>query len=284
MHMDSWLELGRRAPTELEGARLAVHYAAQPLAAAAYALLPMREDHSHTNLLWVASRRGFVGRELTAMHRGFLDPVGLRIGLLDKSGAEVDFVTLQGKTLAGTFGDFADVLRRAGEDLSSDGLRLPDYDLPASDLATSATFASEEAELTELAAWFHDADSALTRLSSTLLEGAEVRGWPHHFDLAALRTLKEGVDAESSSSIGAGFSPGDGSYSEPYYYVSPWPYPKSDELPSLASGGHWHTQGFTAAVLTASTIVAAGSAEKQQRLVDDFLATTVDASLRLLEP
>ena len=52
MNSNDWSPLGSVDPRELVDARLAVHYAAQPLAAAAYALLPMQSDHSHTNLLW----------------------------------------------------------------------------------------------------------------------------------------------------------------------------------------------------------------------------------------
>jgi hypothetical protein len=49
-------------------------------------------------------------------------------------------------------------------------------------------------------------------------------------------------------------SPGDGSYSQPYFYVSPWPYPDVSTLPPLVLG-HWHTEGWVGAVLTAEEIL-----------------------------
>jgi hypothetical protein len=64
MSSNEWSPLGSLDPRELVDARLAVHNAAQPLAAAGDALLPMQSDHSHTNLLWSPERRCFVGRPL----------------------------------------------------------------------------------------------------------------------------------------------------------------------------------------------------------------------------
>ena len=78
-----------------------------------------------------------------------------------------------------------------------------------------------------------------------------VRCWPHHFDIATLISL-EGGDPEHARSIGVGLSPGDESYAEPYFYVSPWPYPESDRLDDIAPIGRWHTAGFVAYVVIGS--------------------------------
>ena len=61
---------------------------------------------------------------------------------------------------------------------------------------------------------------------------------------------------ESARSIGVGLSPGDETYAQPYFYVSPWPAPKNPKLPALPPGGHWHTKDFFAAVATADELLA----------------------------
>ena len=62
-----------------------------------------------------------------------------------------------------------------------------------------------------------------------------------------------------------GLSPGDGTFAEPYFYLLPWPSPPG-ELPKL-DGGHWHTEGWTGAVLEASEFTS-GSSNGAQRDAD----------------
>ena len=76
--------------------------------------------------------------------------------------------------------------------------------------------------------------------------------------------------------MGVGFSPGDDSYAQPYFYVAPWPHPKQDDLPKL-SVGHWHTAGFTAAVLTGDDILQASPGS-----VADFLSNAIRSATDLL--
>ena len=45
---------------------------------------------------------------------------------------------------------------------------------------------------------------------------------------------------ESARTIGVGLSPGDENISEPYFYVTPWPYPPPAKLPKLPEIGAWY--------------------------------------------
>ena len=95
-----------------------------------------------------------------------------------------------------------------------------------------------------------------------LLHGARfrLRGREHMFEeLAkwysnAALCLNATQIGSSDRSMGVGMSPGDGSYAQPYFYVSPWPSPDVSTLPPLAAG-HWHTAGWVGAVLTAEEIL-----------------------------
>lgn len=134
----------------------------------------------------------------------------------------------------------------------------------------------------ELAAWFANADRSLTRLrnehAATMPSISPVRCWPHHFDIATLMFL-ETDDPEHARSVNVGLSPGDSSYDEPYFYVSPWPYPDAAKLPPLPAPGHWHTQGFIAAVAPASRII---SITDRQSAVEVFLQAAVAAAIGAL--
>ena len=271
-------EPGAVAPTELVEARLALHDAAQLTAAAAYALLPTAPDHSHANLLWSSERGGFVGRALPGGTRCALDPATLRTSLLGPDGGSRGELSVVGRTLEAAYVELGALLRRAGESVPAGGLRTPDYDLPDTPVRRGAAFEKPPAdELRELARWFALGHAALGRVSTRHLGGAEVRCWPHHFDLAALLTLDPGVEAEAARSLGVGLSPGDASYAEPYFYVSPWPAPDADALPE-PSAGRWHTDGFTSLVLTASEIVGPHAA----RRVEGFLESAVSLAFDLL--
>ena len=94
-------------------------------------------------------------------------------------------------------------------------------------------------------------------------------------------TLDSAVGAEEARSIGVGFSPGDGSYDQPYFYVTPWPYPDTEDLPPLAVGAHWHRTGWTGAVLTAERLISVPFAE-QQRTAREALDRAVAACSEVL--
>ncbi|HEY9621236.1 MAG TPA: hypothetical protein V6C78_12745 [Crinalium sp.] len=91
--------------------------------------------------------------------------------------------------------------------------------------------------------------------------------------MATLITLPN-TQSDESKTVGVGLSPGDQSYSEPYWYVSPYPYPELSSLPVLDIG-FWHTDHWVGAVLTASQV------EDEQNL-SAFLTAAVERSWELL--
>ena len=79
--------------------------------------------------------------------------------------------------------------------------------------------------------------------------------------------------------MGVGQSPGDDSYAEPYWYAGPYPFPPVNDLPQLAGGGHWHTEGWVGAVLPASDYI---DAPDQRAQVGAFIDSAVAACRKLL--
>jgi len=148
--------------------------------------------------------------------------------------------------------------RFATQGARSVGVHARDYDMPVSPLKSGDRFVGHLAELAELARWYDVGLDALTPCvsSPTLRAGASrattIRIWPHHFDMGAILYL----DATSDDrQIGIGLSPGDGSYAEPYLYVTPYPLVATPVFPPLPSGT-WRREGWTGAVLTGTEINA----------------------------
>jgi hypothetical protein len=240
--------LGQVAPSALGAARLELHWAAQVVAAAADAHLPKRADDGHTTMRWDSP--SMVGEAA----------IGLRVTdlVLTSMGAQFSLV---GKTLAEGMA-WAD--RQFDEPR---GMHARDYDMPASPVATGERFIGHLAQLAELARWYDLGLEALSRITAGEKRPTDLRIWPHHFDLGAIVYLDPTGEHRQ---IGIGLSPGDGSYAEPYFYVTPYPLAKDVVLPSLPSGT-WRREGWTGAVLTGSEIV--GGADPHA-----FLRGAVDAA------
>lgn len=273
----SWKTLGAVLPGELAEARLQLHWAAQLLSAPGSSLLAAAEDFSHTNLGWDSELGLLSGRSV--------GPDSLGAGLVFES---LDLVLIDGQRerssmrLAGRTPQEA--LAWLNKQLAAkDGsLSLPTHDMPSHALARGGLFSEANSESrAELAAWFSNSFDLLGELVADQENASPVRCWPHHFDVASLITLDPGAAVEEARSIGVGFSPGDGSYDQPYFYVTPWPYPKTDALPDLDSPARWHTEGWTGAVVTVEQLISLPAAE-QHRRVRQALQQALAASAELL--
>lgn len=273
----TWKTLGTVSPTELSGARVQLHWAAQLLSAPGVSLLPAAEDYSHTNLGWDPELDVLSGRNVGSVPlRAALVFEGLELAVLD-SERERSSMRLAGHTVQQGLSWLAREL--ACDDTA---LALPVHDMPSHPVGEGGVFSDAGAQArSELAAWFANAFSLILEVAADEATASPVRCWPHHFDVASLITLDAGVGAEEARSIGVGFSPGDGSYDQPYFYVTPWPYPDATNLPSLAAGMDWHTSGWTGAVLTAERLLSVPPGE-QQRTARKALGSAVAASRELL--
>lgn len=94
------------------------------------------------------------------------------------------------------------------------------------------------------------ASSILGRVVEPLPNAGPVLLWPHHFDVSSMVTIAKGTkaDHEDARTITLGRSPGDSAYDHAYWYVTPWPYPETEQLPEIEAGT-WHTSGWVGAVL-----------------------------------
>jgi hypothetical protein len=279
--INSWARLGAVAPDALLEARLQAHYAAQILAAAGASLIKPLPDDSHTACEWYDRVQALVGGEIPGGLRAGLRLRDLRLLLLTKEGIELASTPLVGRTLNDGIAWLAGQLA-AQSGVEKPVLKRPGYELPAHALGDGAAFKLEAAPAAELATWFANADRALQFVAAREPEALQVRCWPHHFDMATPLNLDPFVPREKARSIGVGMSPGDETIRQPYFYVTPWPAPKTEKLPGLPGGGTWQRKGWTGAVLTAAKLVSADSAERQVETLTDFLDSALTACRELL--
>jgi hypothetical protein len=275
----SWRPLGGVDAAKLREARLQAHYAVQWLARLARAAVPAQPDDSHTNLGWDDRLDGFVTHPL---------PDGARLGLrlsdltLTAEGGEAG----RAFPLIGR----SDAEAREWMDLvfAADGLDVQALDAPSPyamrphAIAQGGTYGGDiAAALRELAAWFADGQIAIETVRRAMLgyghDAPAPRCWPHHFDLATLASFPLPRGA-TTAHVGAGLSPGDRYYAEPYFYLSLYPAPDPSALPPLPPLGHWHVEDFTGAVVTATAIRAAARPEAD---TDAFLAAALEAALAM---
>ena len=93
-------------------------------------------------------------------------------------------------------------------------------------------------------------------------ETSPIQLWPHHFDLSMLWLPGEkipGQDPEneeySDKQMNFGFTFGDDTIAEPYFYVTAYPLPDSLPKLQLPAEARWHNEGFNGAVLLYKDLV-----------------------------
>ncbi|MDH3622636.1 MAG: hypothetical protein OES69_02845 [Myxococcales bacterium] len=274
----SWKPLGSVLPDTLIEARVELHWATQLVSAVGTSLLPPQPDFSHTNCGWLGELGVLAGRAVGEdALRAALVFQGLELVVLDDT-EERATLSLAGRTLEEGRVWLANELG-----VPSDELRLPEHEMPSHPVGDGGVFSEARADQrTELAAWFADASRLLNELVVDEPASSPVRCWPHHFDTASLIVLDPDAGPEEARSVGVGFSPGDQSYEQPYFYVNPWPYPDADALPPLEEGVRWHTTGWTGAVLTADQVISVPP-EQQQAHASRALNSAIAASRAVLD-
>lgn len=282
----SYITVEKINSQELTESRLQLHYAVQYIAATGAALLEPLPDHSHTSMAWNPILEAFVGSTIRATQpfQIALDPVSLTLILIDRQNDTIVSLPLHGKTMLEGLDWLQQEISKLGADASKIVfLDYPPDDFPEHSLAHGAFFdARQELALRELTDYYIIAHQLLQMIVTTTENASAIHIWPHHFDIATLITLP-GTKNGNPLTVGVGLSPGDTSYQEPYWYVSPYPYPDPANLPILKGQAFWHTQHWVGAVLRASQFTENANAQTQQQQVATFLHSALKASITLLK-
>jgi hypothetical protein len=119
---------------------------------------------------------------------------------------------------------------------------------------------------------FASAERIFNRHRMTLSgEVSPVQLWPHGFDLSTewfgarmVKVEEGGQVAEHLAQLNLGFSPGEPSHHEPYFYSNPWPF-EQDRLVNqpLPHGARWFTQSWQGSLLPYAALVDDPQAEEK---------------------
>ena len=209
-----------------------------------------------------------------------LDPVNLVASIYGERERLLASQKLDGMTIAESLNWHKQAISTLGIDTSKvKFLDYPPDDFPDHPLARGERFdASQTRQRQELVSYYDLTHNLLQAIAADIVGASPICIWPHHFDMATLISLPS-QKAGDSKSVGVGFSPGDAAIAQPYWYVTPWPYPDTANLPELAGGGNWHTTGWVGALLKQSQLEQATKAEQ----INQFLKSALHYAKALLE-
>ncbi len=279
-----WRMTGTIESQKLTESRLQMHYAIQFIAATGAALAEPLPDYSHTSLQWNPELEIFVGTLIRATEpfQVGLEPVSLTSIILDKQGDTIATFPLHQQTMVKVLRWHKQEITKLGVDATNiEFLNYPADDFLDYAVTHGAAFDANREQLgrQELANYYGNTHQILQEIVTATEENSAIHIWSHHFDIATLITFP-GTKNGQLMTIGIGMSPGDNSYNEPYWYVSPYPYPDTANLPELKGGGFWHIPYWVGAVLTASQL--SGEGDMLHKQITDFLNSALFISKDLL--
>lgn len=104
-------------------------------------------------------------------------------------------------------------------------------------------------------------------------ETSPIQVWPHHFDLAMIWLPGHKVPGQDPANeeyadkqMNFGFVLGDDLISEPYFYVTAYPFPEAMARIPLPANARWQSQGFNGATLRYSELLA--TSDPTDHLID----------------
>ena len=279
----SWVRLGAVSPSELETARLELHWGVQPVGMVGVQLLEPAADYSHGSLEWLDEAGALAGQPLPDGTRVALRVASQELLILNTASEVSDRMELRSHTLGAATAWVHDrLLQRTDVTREAEWAPLAPVGLPEAPVGRGTPFGAAGEAHEELARWFGNAAGVLRYLANRESGASPVRGWPHHFDLATLISFDSDAAPEEARSVSLGLSPGDGSIAEPYLYVLPWPAPEPGQGPPLEGGGVWVTEGWVGGALAGSDLVGLGEAGAQADAAMAFFESGLAGSKEFL--
>lgn len=274
-------------PTELRSASETLHHAAQFIAMAANHFIPKEKDDSHTNEDWIPGKNWLIGNVIESpngrIHVALDYPLLVLIVCNEKLEPIAEY-ELSGKTKLDGFNWLNNQLWKLGLEVELFESDLH-YMIPDHPVFHGAKFEMNiPKHFLELANYRSNGHALLKEMSSRFEDKSDVKIWPHHFDDGVIINMVRKED-EVQSLISMGLAIADSYYDQPYFYVNAWKKDGVDysNLPSLPSGGIWHTKEWTGQVLCADKFSSIVTHEEQEKACEEFLEKAIDNAISLLD-
>lgn len=181
--------------------------------------------------------------------------------ILTTKGGEVQSFSLEEGLTSTAFGD--QILDAVAE-LGFTGK----YALEKFDNAEPREYHPETADR-YLHVWNHVDRIFKKHLASLVGKTSPVQLWPHGFDMSMEWFGTRIVESESNGKVttypaqlNLGFSPGEYSHPEPYFFSNPWPFEENKLVDKpLPKGARWFTEGWKGSILPYAELVDDSNAE-----------------------
>ncbi len=250
---------------QLSEVREETHKAVQLVAMVPRCLLDPDPTDGTASLLWDKHLRQLVSQDVHGLVAGF-EFAHQEIHLI-RNGQVIQKIATVGCTYEEVFKALKVALTEQGQNGEALRTDLP-YVLPDAVVQRGGPFREQNAQdLDTLTMLYELSSEVLEGVFGDVKEASGVRCWPHHYDLATLVTLIAHENPEKAKTIGFGFSPGDEGYDEPYFYLTPWPYPEPGLLFDLTPPAFWNREGWTGGVLKAADL---SEGHEKETIIDYF--------------
>lgn len=252
----AWERIGRIRADQLAGPRRHLHRAAQFPAAMGRSLARSKPQHTNRALWYRGSIGALVSREAaaTGVYLGLAVAEG-RLVFVGPGGGIVDSLRLHGHPRDEIWEWLETMLEETGTDGRTLDREHPEYNLADHPVAEGDSF--ELAHLpacAELARHLANAHRLLAAVGVTRPQTTPVRTWPDSFETSLYTNVDPRKRMGRGEFVEFGFSAGDGTYEEPYWYVAPHPHPNPEQVPAVEGEGFWHREDWVGAVLPVSRL------------------------------
>ncbi len=249
-HLQADLDLEILAET-----RKQAHQAVQNVSAVGRCFLGVLDSDENANLEWVPELQRLAGRWIDGniVFRSSLDFTNFAVHLVNEKLESISSVEVNGKRQGIVMVWLEEQISTLGFNSSDITLDLP-YEIPEYPQAKKKPFDVDMIYIHELGKYFNNAHYVLSQFKQEVSGFGPVKSWPHHFDMSCMDIIKDTGNPETTATLNIGMSPGDETFNEPYFFVTPWPYPDEDELKPIKRG-QWYFENWAGAILKASDIL-----------------------------
>lgn len=255
MQSFEWRPLSLEDWEKLDLVRRQFHRAIQNVSAVGRRFSPNSRNDEHAVLTWIPGLSRLAGQWVKGniTFRSSISFNSFSIFLVDEKVVTLSEFDLQGKTHRQVMLWLEEQIGKFGLKASNLAMKLP-YELPSYETYNSDPFHIESMDYArELGSYYHNAYVTIRSLRQEF-GGGPIKVWPHHFDLAMDQVIKDSGDPETTTKISLGMSPGDETYTMPYFYINTWPHVDALRCSPL-SNGMWISENWTGAVLPARDIL-----------------------------
>lgn len=253
---------------KLRNARDQYHHAVQSVSLVGRRFIPEGTDKRST-MTWVPGLSRLAGKWVKG-EKAFRSSIcfeSFSLLLVDEKVNTLATFDLNGKTYLQGMVWLEGQIAKLGLEATKLQIKLP-YEIPPYPTVGNTAFNVDLEMSRELAKYYHNSYISIKDIKNEREIEEPIVAWPRDFDQVLKIIVKDSGDAETSSKVFLGMSPGDGIFQTPFFYVNTWPFVQVEKCKGLSNGGMWVSDEWTGAVLKVDSLLSARG--KQKEILNQF--------------